>query len=201
MKPQALYLWLALLLPMAGCSGPAQSVHPLVDGEEAVLEPGLVGQWCEESDELVCEDDATWTFEIKGERTYTLTIEELDGEREKFVFGVRLARLDGRLYLDAVLENWYLGGHRVDSPFLIPVHMMGSIEVEPDAVRIRMLESDWVHRALKDGDVELAHEKLQNGDVLITAKPEELNDFVRRYGWIEEAFSLKSDLVRRPAVQ
>jgi len=201
MKPLSLCLWLALLLPVAGCSGPAQSIHPLVGEEEAILEPGLVGQWCEESEELVCEDDATWTFEIKGERTYTLTIEELDAEREKFVFEIRLARIDGRLYLDAALAEQYVRGKKVDTDFLLPWHMFGWIEVEHDAVRIRLLDYDWVRDALKEGGLELAHVNLEQGVFLITAGPEELQEFARKYSWHEEAFALKLDLMRRTPAQ
>ena len=201
MKRLSIYLWFALLLPIGGCSGPALSVHPLVREEEAVFEPGLVGIWCEESEELVCDEDALWTFEEDGERTYKLTIQDLKDEQEKFVFKVRLARLDGWFFLDAVLSEQIVRGRKVDTDFLLPVHMLGRIEVEPDAVRIRMLESDWVRNSLKSGDLELTHEKLQNGEVLITAKPEELQEFARRYGWIEEAFSLKFDLIRKTTVK
>lgn len=195
-------LTLALLLSVAGCHEPTPSLHPLIREDDAVFEPGLVGQWCEESEDLVCDDDAIWTFEKDGERTYSLTIKELDDDGdETWVFKIRLARIEERHYLDAMLAEQYVRGKKVDTDFMLPVHMLGRIEVEPDAVRIRMLESDWVRRALKEGDLELAHEKLQNGDVLITAKPEELREFLRRYGWIEEAFGLKLDLMRRSPVQ
>jgi len=195
-------LTLALLLSVAGCHEPTPSLHPLIREDDAVFEPALVGQWCEESEDLVCDDDAIWTFEKDGERTYSLTIKALDDDGdETWVFKIRLARIEERHYLDATLAEQYVRGKKVDTDFLLPWHMFGWIEVEHDAVRIRLLDYDWVRDALKEGGLELAHVNLEEGFFLITAGPEELQEFARKYSWHEEAFALKLDLMRRTPAQ
>jgi len=192
-------LTLAPLLALFGCQSPAPSLHALVGTGEAVLEPVLVGQWCEESPEHTCQDDSRWTFEQEGERAFRLTISEGVTGGEAFVFNVRLARIDGQLFLDARLKEHFLGDKRIDSDvFVLPTHLIGRIELEPDALRIQLFHTDWMREQIAAGRLELSHTNLEDGTFLITAGTEELQQFVRRYGGEEEAFAFRTDLIRQP---
>ena len=182
----------ALLLATAACDVPAYSLHPLITEKAAVSEPALLGEWCEE--EEGCAPDGMWKFEKRNDRSYKLTVS--DGS-DSIVYEVRLGSLSGYLFLDGQVEAVYVGDHNVDLALLLPVQVFGRIWIEDDSVRIRLLGNDWLKEAIKSGRVDLSYERLGEHDVLLTAKPEELQEFALRYAWDEEAFSQSIDLWRR----
>jgi len=193
---------LALLIPLAGCSSPAASLHPLIPSEQAIAVPGLSGAWAEEEAAANEGGGTVWTFEEQKNREYTLTVQDPDQE-SSYVFAVRLARLGDYLFVDAILKETTIQGKNADTDGLwIPVHYFGRIEVDQDQLHVRLLGSDWLDAALKDGRTDLRHEMTDEDTIsFLTAPTADLQEFAIRYAWDEEVFSYQCDFWRRKPVK
>jgi hypothetical protein len=136
------------------------------------------------------------TFEQEKDGGYKLTAGDPE-EETSYVFAVRVASLNGRSFVDAILKEMTIRGKRADDDgFMIPVHYFGTIEVDGDQLHIRLLGSDWLKAALKDGRTDLRHEVIEQ-DPILTAASKDLQDFAFRYAWDQEAFSYTLDFWRR----
>jgi hypothetical protein len=189
---------LALTIPLTGCSAPAKSLRPLISPEQAMAVPELSGVWGDDEAQAKAGTGTTWTFEEQKNHEYKLTVRDPE-EDGVYVLRVRVARLGGTLFADAVFEEAALEGKRVDvDAFYVPIHYFGTMEIVEGEMHVRLLGEDWVKAALENGRCNVRHEQLEN-ETILTAPTLELQEFAIQHGWDEEAFSYSVDLWRRRA--
>jgi len=197
MKRTALLLVAAALASiLAGC-GPINSLQPLYTKEDKVFEETLLGEWQPKAPENDEDMKARWTFEKSGkEYFYTFCITTIE-KKGCLRAQARLVRLGGGLFVDFEGDTRDDDASKITSmPFpIISTHMIGRIWIEKDAIRIRMLEDDWVNKRIKEGKFALTHTTTDGGTVL-TAKTEDLRKFAQDHADDEEAFSGSFELVR-----
>jgi hypothetical protein len=59
------------------------------------------------------------------------------------------------------------------------VHTFSRIEIESDEFTISFLDSDWLREKIASGSIEIPHDTLGPGDVLLTANTAELQQFMK----------------------
>lgn len=188
-------LGLISVVLMAAC---VPILNPLYTEADLVLDNGLLGSWVEEEGDR-------WKFERSVGNSYTLTYQEMGMDSDPpeepgkpAKFEAHLVRLGDDLFMDLYpdshpdgfdIENELLAWH------LVPAHSISRIWIDKDAIRIGLLDPDWLDKALSSGEIEIAHKRGEEG-VLITATTPELEVFARSQADNVEAFGVMVDLQR-----
>jgi hypothetical protein len=138
---------LGLVVVLSGC---VLSVDPVISESGATFDPRLLGTW----EEVSGSDHAV--VSRAAENTYTI---EYTSDRKVSRFGARLGRLGEHLVLDvwpATPDSDQLQHY---DGLLIPGHVLLTLDVGPDEVRVASLEPDSLLEALRSGQVRLVHER------------------------------------------
>lgn len=169
---------MAFAIVLSGC---ALSIDAVVSESDALFDPGLLGSW----EEVTGSDRAT--ISRAAENMYA--IEYTDGEGKVENYEARLGRLGERLVLDV-----WPAPRETDLPlpyvgFLIAGHLLLTLDVGPDEIRVAALDPDSLLAALDAGEIHLAHGR--SGDQLILYGTTEdlrsaLGAYVARSGALRE---------------
>jgi hypothetical protein len=82
--------------------------------------------------------------------------------------------------------------------FWIPLHLIGRLEIERDALHFRLLDDDWLQDAQKSGQAHLTCSRDDEGGYLLTAPSAELKQFAAQFAADPKAFSYAEDFARTP---
>lgn len=183
---------LALAVCATGCLQP--SLNPLFLPEDAVFDEGLLGTW-------VCQDE-TWTFartadeDWRGREVFTVTIQRSDNDTTSELFAW-LGRLDGALFATFTPKSDLPAPNRFFARHVVPVYTFGRITIEPTRLRLNMLDADWIEKAEAAGLLTIGVKRTEpRSDVLLSAKPAELQRFARAYADNDDVFSDRVEFVR-----
>jgi|SRR6185295_1561313 len=170
MKRTTLWLSVGASLVLAGC---VPSLNPLYTEKDLVFEAALVGTWAEQDD-----SQETWGFEKSGEKQYKLVINENGKTGE---FEVHLLKLGNTLYLDFFPESDGLKDSKRNDFYLshfVPGHMFAKVtQVEP-ALRMAMLNPDWLKKLLEKNPKAIDHQGIGDERIVLTASTAELQKFI-----------------------
>jgi hypothetical protein len=184
MRKIAIWLLPGFLLLMAGC---VSSVHPLYTAQDVIFDPTVLGVWTDE------DSKETWALTRAGEKEYKLIHTDEDGRKGEFV--AYLLNVKGQMFLDLYPVE---PEHRQSSFYhdhLLRVHKFVAVfQIEP-TIRISYLDPEWLKKFLDMYPSALKAEKVE-GEVLITASPEETQKFLLAHLKTEGAFSEQCELVR-----
>ena len=200
MKPYSTLLTIAALV-LAGC---VPSVHGIADREHSVMDSRLEGVWVREFPQV---DDAKsrgrWEFTPRPEDvSYRLNYRDASGNTGEFT--ARLTQIGAHHYLDL----FPVRPHRLDeidaadlSGFyrhhLLPVHTFIRINQWAPTLELAFLDLRRMDRYLEDHPESIAHERTDvNGDLLLTASPRELRDFIEQVEDREQIFTIPIVLKR-----
>jgi hypothetical protein len=175
----------AMLQP-ARASEPAASLQALLSDEDCEALPELLG------------DYADATIQKLDDCKYRLIIQNQDPTADRDAFDIRVGRLGGNLFFDATHQRLHPDGKEVlgRDLFWIPIHFIGRLEIEKDAVHFRLLDDDWLQDVAKTGRVDLM--TYEEGHFL-TAPREEVREFVTCFATDPNAFSFDVSFDRAPA--
>lgn len=181
MKKRNLFLSAGVALVLAGCFVP--SVNPLYTEKDLVFDPALVGTWGEPK------DDERYIFARAGEKAYTWTVKEKDGDSE---FDARLLQLGGHRFLDALLVrmkgDWKGSSFGRIAMVARPAHIFFKVELTNGTLRLGGLDPERLGKLLKSQPALIAHEWVKEPDaindeprVLLTASTADLQKFILKY--------------------
>ena len=157
----------AIVLLMSAC---VPSLNPLYTKADLVFEPALAGTWINEDDG----HQTIWTVTKSGEGYEMVDVEE---DEDPAKFDVHMVKLGDHSFLDL-----YPAKQEIDNGLyqlhIIRAHTFMKVTLGKDALVVTMLDQDWLKKALKAEDAQLAHQTLEVGDVLLTASTAELQEFI-----------------------
>ena len=187
---EAILLLLVVILPvafLAGCAC-AGSLRPIGSPERLTTAPQIEGTWRSKG-----ENDPPITVSRTGEKSYQLRWKEKD-KKVEMVFDLSLLEIDNRLFFDAAFRHVETESERESAYDLgvAPIHFIGRVWVEGNAMRVRLLEYKWLEQKVKDGQVNLAYVENHETDedlILFTAKAEDVQAFLQQHAEDEGAFS------------
>lgn len=174
-------------LAVAGC---IPSLQPLYTDKTTVFDPALVGFWVQDN------GDSTWEFVRNESNTYGLTYTDKEGKPGHFE--VRLVKLDGKFFLDLFpedpkqIENAYYKYH------LLRVHTFLKMSLDGSTLELAGMDPGWLMRQL-DADPRFVRHSRVNDTIVLTAPPEDLQKFVRRYVDDKNVFTAVINLTRKEA--
>jgi hypothetical protein len=171
----------AIVFLFMGC--PSRSLFPLFIDNDSVFNPTLIGTWID-----VHKEEGLLTFQKSEHNRYRIISRDL-GSRDTTVFEGLLGELGKSWFLDS-----YLAGE-MHSEFVIPVHFISRIWINGDTLQYATLNSDYLQKMLDDGQLQTPH-VIYDGDILLTASTEQLQELVLRFTDDENAFDKPVALIR-----
>lgn len=186
---------LAILIP--GCV--VLSFYPLYEEDDLFHNNLLVGKWMDK-------DSTVWSFDhpfeikdkiicINDSAGYKLELFPLNGFKEKSELEVNIIKLGDDYFLDFYLEDYGPMNDKQREEFMIVdlhilrVHTFAKMTHWGDSIKIEWFDPEWLEEQFKQNRVRIHHEN--NGEnILLTAKPAELKQFILKYGKEQDAFGL-----------
>ena len=163
--------WAALSL--TGC---APSLHPFFTDEDVVFNEALLGVWIGDSGKKCL-------FTRSGDNHYELLYVEDESAR----FEAQLIELGGATFLD-LYPNPPGKGNGLYSVNFVPAHTLARVTIGEDSISIAMMNGDWLKQLSDRNQLDLAHERLDDEMVALTAPTRELRAFVLKHADNKEAF-------------
>jgi hypothetical protein len=168
------FVVMGALLIMTGC---VPSLQPFFTDEEIVFKDELLGAWISDSGEKCL-------FAKSGEDRYQF----LYVDNGTLHFEARLIELGGAMFLDLYPKD--------HDHYFVPAHTLARVTIEKDSISIGILNDDWLRRSIDQRDYKLAHERLADGSIVLTAPTRELQAFIKTHANSREAFG-EAKLFRR----
>ena len=178
-------LVLGFVLLSAGC---VPSLNPLYTEQDLIYDNSLVGVWVDK------EAGETWAFSNNGKLEYKILHTEVDGRNGEF--SARLVRVENEIFLDIVpiktgfAQSDFYQGH------FFATHTFMHISRKGSNVQIAVLEPKWLKEVLAERPDAIRHEKI-NGEIVLSASPKEMQEFLLSNLKTHEAFSKPLELTRK----
>ena len=158
--------------------GQAVALNPLVEDEDAVSEPAIVGTWQD--------TDGSLAFVVRqtGPAEYEIGFGK---ENDDGAWRMRLIRINGELLAD-------LSSKPPAHTLLVPVHIFVRVRLGQDWLRVAFFREQWLQDQIKGpGGPAYA---VVDGDVILTGSTAELQDFVGGYIHAAQAFDEEDEFRR-----
>ena len=154
---------------------------PLFTEKDLVYNPVLTGTWVNErnNETIICQ---------KSDRGYNIVILKSDGNATTLK-GI-LGQIGKYWFLDT--SPWGSGGDHYN----ISAHVFSRIWLNGDTLRFADLEGDWLKEMIDGKKLTIPHVR-RDGDVILTASTEELQQLVLKIADNPEAFPKPGVLVRQ----
>ena len=171
-----------ITLMLGGC-GVLPSLHPLYTDEDLIFEEKLIGKWLEDEGNKICE------FKVAGGESYKLRV--FDGKEGRFE--AHLVKLGDMLFLDLLPAELNLDESDFYEWHFLPVHTFLAVDQIDPNLQLRTMNPE--PEPLKEDPNLLKCERV--GDRLVlTAPPEELQQFVIEYANTEGVFGSETTFTR-----
>ena len=178
-------LALAAALALSACEGWPRVLHPIVSEKEQASAPELLGEWqIPEESELLRFEEHKGQRRLLEFRPASPNGDDTENHEEeiKAVYEYRVLRVGRYLVLELTEQS------SRDESISAPAHLLLRIEIFGDSMDLRLLSGKWVREGLEQGRLDLAHENLEDGSLLITASTKELQKFLSSNAWDDMAF-------------
>jgi hypothetical protein len=76
------------------------------------------------------------------------------------------------------------------------MHTFARAEMKENRLSLRYSDMDELKKLFREGKVRLKHERLEGGDILITASPKQLQKFISQHGSNNVFFGIDQELKR-----
>jgi hypothetical protein len=161
-------------LTMAGCFAP--SLHPFFTNENIVFNETLVGGWIKDSGEKCF-------FTKSGDNHYEFLYVSEGATR----FEARLIELGGATFLDLYPKPLSEGNSLAGANF-VPAHSLARVTISRDSISIALMDGEWLKELSDQNQLAVAHERLDDEMVVLTAPTRELQAFALKHAFTKEAF-------------
>ncbi len=186
---------ITVALFMSGCV--VLSFYPLYTEDTVILDDRIIGNWESFGDGSFGNDTVVWeisfpkeikkmkknhpfdTNNILNKNTYELTTYQKSSPEDSAVFHLHLVKIGNNHYVDFFPVEWEKENILLMT-HLMHAHTFAKIEFGKN-VRIKWINPDRLEELIEKNQIRIRHE--DNGIYkLITAKPEELQKFMKKYG-------------------
>ena len=216
-KRSLLFTTIAILMLISSCA--VISFYPIYTDDVLTKDDRIIGKWStieefglqpNEKDTLVWEisfKDKKWVtthnspFDKKkvqetNRYSYTLSLHYHSSPEEKAEFQLHLVKLGDKTYVDFYPVEWDID-NTILSFHLMGVHTFAKAEINEDFININWFDSEWFEQKMEENRIRIKHEKNKN-NILLTAKPKDLQKFVIKYSDNDQAFDNESIVELKP---
>jgi hypothetical protein len=182
----------------------AKSVQGLFSPNECEAVPELLGQWSAPG----------VNYSIKDHhKNYLIIDQDADPKTgNKLVLEICVAHINGQLFYDATFQILKTGETPTLPPefvvgsgifavdvvagYWVPIHIIGKLEIEKNALHFRNIDDKWLQSALKSKLITVPSAQDDSGEYFLTANSKQLKALVASLLSIPETFSNQLDLSR-----
>ena len=192
--------------PAAAAVG-AKSLQGLFSADECEVVPELLGAWTAPG--------VTYSVQKGDHNNYWMIDRDAEAKAgNKLVLDICAAHISGQLFYDATFQILSSSGEPILPPefvvgsgifavdvlsgFWVPMHIIGRLEIEKNALHFRNVDDEWLQGALKSRLINVASAQDNSGEYFLTANSKQLKAFVVSLSSIPKAFSKQQNLTRGP---
>lgn len=185
----------------------AKSLQGLFSSDECEVVPELLGSWTVPG--------VTYSVQKGDHNNYWMIDREADAKTgNKLVLDICAAHISGQLFYDATFQILSPSGEPTLPPdfvvgsgifavdilsgFWAPMHIIGRLEIQKDALHFRNIDDQWLQGALKSRLISVTSAQDNSGEYFLTANSKQLKVFVASLSTIPKAFSKQQNLTRGP---
>jgi hypothetical protein len=185
-KSSAVGLVIVSLLSATSCL----SLRPWFDVEKRLSEEALLGRWIDH------ERNRVYTVEAGPDRTYQVTVRDLEQDQGTERFDASLARLGGIHYLDLSGRDLWDQEDIENDPWLAMTHILVRLEMGQETLRLRIVDPDKLMHYVDKGQLEGVTVSVGFDATLIVSHTEKLQTFLEKRGreadlWLGEEEDLR----------
>jgi len=197
MKKLLIATGLVAMLVLSGC---LSALHPLFTEKDLVFDPGLVGSWQKNETE-------TYTFkrgdaqqfanlpegiQKLADKAYVLTVTNRETGEELSKYYAFLVKIGKHSYLDyfpaeSAAQKNYAAFYKTN---FVPMHSFYRLTTGSDGntITIGQFAESYLRKLIDKKQIRIRHEVRFDGSYVITASTEELQQYVAKYGDVDEAY-------------
>ncbi len=156
----------------------AKSVQGLFSSDECEVVPELLGPWTVPG--------VTYSVRLGHQKKYWMIDRDADSKtRNKLVLEICAAHISGQLFYDATFQILSPGDEPTLPPefvvgsnifavdvvagFWVPMHIIGRLEIESNALHFRNIDNKWLQVALKLRHISVPSAQDDSGEYFLTA--------------------------------
>ena len=183
----------------------AKSVQRLFSAEECEAIPELLGAWTASG--------VNYSIQQGRGKNYRMVDRDADSKTgSKLVLEICLAHINGQLFYDATFQilntsdtptlppEFVVGSgvFAVDvvAGYWVPMHILGKLEVEKNALHFRNIDDEWLQGALNAKLITVPSAQDDSGEYFLAANSKQLKALMASLSSIPKAFSDQQDLSR-----
>jgi len=183
----------------------AKSVQGLFAPEECEAIPEILGQWAAPG--------VNYSIQQGRHKSYRMIDRDADSKTgNKLVLEICVAHVNGQLFYDATFQILTMGNTPTLPPefvlgsgifavdvvagYWVPMHIIGKLEIEKNALHFRNIDDEWLQGALKSQLVTVSSAQDDSGEYFLTANRKQLKVLVTSLSSVPKAFSDQQDLSR-----
>jgi len=168
-----IFVIVGIALALTAC---APALHPFFTDKDVVFNESLLGVWIDDS-------GGTCKFTQSGDNYYELLV--LDEEPVRFE--ARLIELGGVRFLDLYPKPLGKDIGLYPENF-VPAHTLARVAIGKDSISIAMMDGGWLKRLSDQNQLDLAHERINDDMIALTAPTRELQAFALKNADNKDAF-------------
>ena len=189
MKRIACSVAFAAAVVFVGCTTP--SVHPVYTADTLATDPAVVGTWKQ------ADSGETYTVTRAGEGYHLLVKDNDKSKPREWEFAVRLTQIGAHRFADVAAAEKARDAHEEQwGPLFVPTHMFCRYAVAGDTLDIRMLNREWLRKAIANGSATVSTTPLDKETNLLTSETPQLRAFLEKHAGDDAAFSDRTVLTR-----
>ena len=180
-----------LIFFLAGC---LRTIHPIFTTKDIVYETGLLGTWKTENQgtkgfatitNLAKDNSIQLPEKISAikQKGYLISYRD-EGGKATGLYIAFLARIGKHLYLDYFPAE-KKGNQTIDEFFashFVKMHTSYRVDMSKDgSFELSQLDESYVTRLINEKKIRISHEKDANGNIIITASTDELQQYIIKY--------------------
>jgi hypothetical protein len=185
------------VLCLAGC---LTTLHPIFTGKDLVTDTRLIGNWEKAKDKtkvVYRQPDAdeinNLSQALQKEAAKIYMLDEKDGQGNlkstNYAFMVKLGKYYYMDYYPAGKKERQSSDHFFASHY-IPMHSIYRIQFKNNnSFNVQRLDGGYLEKLIKNKQIRIKHEVMEDGGIFITAPTEELQQYLIKYSDVPEAYS------------
>ena len=186
----------AVVLCLAGC---LTTLHPIFTGKDLITDPRLIGNWEKAKDKSkviyrqpnVNElNNLSPALQSEAGKIYMLDEKDEQGDIRSTYYAF-IVKLGKYYYMDyyPASEKERQSADNFFAAHYIPMHSIYRIEFKNNnSFDVRRLDGGYLEKLIKNKQIRIRHEVMEDGGIFITAPTEELQQYLIKYSDVPEAY-------------
>ena len=187
----------SVVLCLAGC---LTTLHPIFTGKDLITDPRLIGNWEKAKDKTKviyrlpnADEVNNLSPALQGEAGKIYMLDEKDEQGDirstNYAFMIKLGKYYYMDYYPAS-EKERRSADNFFAAHYIPMHSIYRIEFKNNnSFNVQRLDGGYLEKLIKNKQIRIRHEVMEDGGILITAPTEELQQYLIKYSDVPEAYN------------